>query len=120
MKRYHEKIYFPDKEKLSSFCSRLNGQNWKFSYHAISQLKNRLNNLEAVLLYIKDVVLCPADIFEYYKREDDFIEKACFRLSYLQYDVILVISDNKTIITVYINQKGDSHFTLKKELYCLN
>ena len=33
------------------------------------------------------------------------------------YDIILVVSDRKTIVTIYVNAKDDNHLTLKKELY---
>jgi len=45
------------------------------------------------------------------------ILKACYRVEYKEYDFILVLSADKTIVTIYVNSKNDSHDTLNKNLY---
>ena len=42
----------------------------------------------------------------------------CYRAHYKgSVDIILVLSQSKSIITIYINEVGDNHYTLKNELY---
>jgi hypothetical protein len=46
------------------------------------------------------------------------MEKICYRIPYIKgLDIILVISEEKNIITIYLNSQTDKHETLKKELY---
>ncbi len=45
-------------------------------------------------------------------------EMVCYRAHYKgSVDIILVLSQSKSIITIYINEVGDNHYTLKNELY---
>ena len=117
MQRYHKKIYFPDKEKLVNFTNKLNLLNWQYSKHCLKNLKYRVINMQSLLKYIKTLKLNYDDVFEYYK-ENNKIIKACYRISWNEFDFILVLSENKNIITIYINAKNDSHETLKENIYC--
>jgi len=116
MQRYHKKIYFPDKEKLVNFTNKLNSLNWQYSKHCLENLQYRVINIQYLLEYIKTLKLNVNDIFEYYK-ENNNIVKACYRIAWKEFDFILVLSNNKNIITIYINSKNDEHETLKKHLY---
>lgn len=117
MNRYHKKVYFPaNRIELVQFSNTLNSLQWSFSAHCLDNIKHRDIKIEQLLLFIKDKILFADDIFEYY--QDIIIEKACFRLQYIDgYDIILVISNQKKIITIYLNAKDDEHYTLRHAQY---
>jgi hypothetical protein len=119
MNRYHIKIGFEPKHisQLKELTEQLNYKNWLYSNHCIDNLKFRAVDLEGILLFIKGIELILSQIFEFYT-DSDIIVKVCYRIGYnnLQ-DLILVITPDKKIITIYMNSKEDLHFTLKKELY---
>ena len=119
MNRYHIKIGFEPKHisQLKELTEQLNLKNWLYSIHCIDNLKFRAVDIEGILRFIKGIELNPSQIFEFYA-DRDIIVKVCYRIGYnnLQ-DLILVITPDKKIITIYINSKDDLHFTLKKELY---
>jgi len=120
MLRYHKKVYFPesDKNKLENITKNLNILNWQYSRHTLDNLKFRSIDIEDILLFIKNITLEYHQIFEYYKYREG-IEKICYRISYNDYDdIILVLNENKLIITIYLNSKNDKHETLKENLYC--
>lgn len=116
MLRYHKKVYFPDIKELSALNEHLNSLNWKYSVHALDNLKHRVINTFALLSYIKELKLNKDDIFEYYKEGNNII-KVCYRIDYKDFDFILVLGNNKEIITIYINSKDDEHESLHKNLY---
>jgi hypothetical protein len=120
--RYHKKVYTKpqDLEKLKTLTNTLNGMRWTHSEHCLDNVKYRIIDIEAILRFIKGIILEPEQIFEYYlddkSREP---EKICYRINYNgDIDLILVVSKAKNLITIYINSKDDGHETLKKELYC--
>jgi len=118
MLRYHKKIYFPvqDTEDLKSIVDDLNNQNFSFSSHCLDNIKYRTNDIERVLNTVNNTVLSYNQVFEYYKAQN--IEKICFRLQFNEdNDIILVLSSDKNIITIYFNSTIDNHETLKAELY---
>ena len=121
MLRYHKEVYTnPGHFKgLQTFTDRLNGLNWSYSRHCLENIKSRAIDLEGLLLYIKGLKLEPGQIFEYYLTENLEPEKVCYRIPYIKagVDIILVMSESKEIITIYINSSNDKHETLKKELY---
>lgn len=121
MLRYHKDVYFTKelKSKIIDFTENLNLLNWGYSKHCLENIKYRLADLKNALIFIKGITLYPENVFEVYQ---DFsngkIIKACYRINFnsLQ-DLILVMAEDKTIITIYINSREDKHITLKKELY---
>ena len=116
MKRYHKQVYFPIEHDLRGFTDSLNDLQWTYSRHCLENIQYRINNLKDLLIFIKNLKLDYNNIFEYYVEQE--IEKACFRIHYKgDIDIILVISKEKNLITIYINDKEDKHFTLHKELY---
>lgn len=119
MKRYHKKIHFPieDKEKLISFIDRLNNLDWQYTKHCLNNLNIRFGDKQKILLFVKNLKLDYNDIFEYYSDKDK-INKICYRVNYsFVSDLIIVIGQYKQIITLYLNDKSDSHYTLKENLY---
>jgi len=122
MKRYHKKVYYPDSSKvdLEGFIKGLEGLAWQYSRHTLENLKYRSYNTKDILLYIKDLKLDYNDIFEYYA-DDTGIKKVVFKIDYKGlFDLCLVISGSKKIITIYINSKNDNHDTLDRGLYVKN
>ena len=118
--RYHRKVYFPEDStnKLTSLCDSLNGENWRYTAHSIDGLKYRAIDQKAVLLFIKDLRLEPSKVFEYYI-EGSKITKICYRVEYTDnIDLVIVISKEKNIITIYLQDKTDDHVTLNSCLYC--
>lgn len=119
MKRYHKKIYFPRKHHRGLFelCNSMKSMPWKYSKHALDNIKNRSLFVEDVLKFIKDLSLSHTHIFEYYT-EKDIITKMCFRYTYdKETDIIIVVSNEKRLVTVYYNAKDDEHYTLNKTIY---
>jgi len=118
MNRYHKKLYFPDKEKLISFINILNNIEWQYTAHCLNNLNIRFGDKQKILLFIKDLKLDYNNIFEYYM-ENNKIIKICYRINYsIVSDLIIVIGEFKQIITIYLNDKEDNHYTLKENLYC--
>ena len=119
--RYHKDVFYPQgaDDKIDALCYRLNAMNWGYTAHCLNNARLRIMNLEQLLYFIKnDLKLAGDDIFEFYTDDRGNIEKLCFRIEFSKvYDIILVISSQKEIITIYINEKNDNHETLKRGLY---
>ena len=119
MNRYHIKLGFDQShiKGLQDMTEQLNLKNWLYSEHCLDNLKYRAIDLRGILLFIKGIKLDYSQVFEYYAEELKVI-KLCYRITYnnLQ-DIILIITPDKKIITIYINSANDLHDTLKKELY---
>jgi hypothetical protein len=120
MLRYHKKVFIDPLllPRLKAFTASLNASDWGYSSHALENVKDRAIDLEALLRFIKGIILEPDTIFEFYI--DDItkdIIKACYRVEWANMDIILVLGQDKKIITIYLNGKGDEHFTLNKDLY---
>lgn len=120
MKRYHKTIYTEPRhwERLGDLTNSLNSMNWKYTEHCIDHIKSRAVDLEGLLKFIKDIRLEVENIFEYYIDDKGEPIKICYRIHYpAGNDIILVVGNNKQIITVYLNSTEDKHETLKRELY---
>jgi len=119
--RYHKDVFFPQeaKDKLITFVYRLNKMEWQYTPHCCDNIRLRVLDMEQLLYYIKnDLQLDVEQIFEFYTNGQDKVTKACFRIDYNKvYDLILVVGNQKEIVTIYINSKNDKHDTLKRELY---
>ena len=121
LNRYHKKVFTTAEhwEKLKSLTNRLNVMKWSYSIHSLDNLRHRIIGIESILRFIKNTVLDYNTIFEYYLNNNE-PEKICYRLNYnSDVDLILVLSNTKNIITIYINEKNDNHLTLNKNLYRL-
>jgi len=91
---------------------------WQYSAHAIDNLKYRAIDNRAILLHIKGLTLSASDVFEYYTGDKGDIIKAVYRVDYRGFfDLCIVISKEKNIVTIYINTKNDNHDTLDKNIY---
>lgn len=119
MDRYHIKTGFnlAHISLLKELNNKLNCLEWKYTNHCIDNLKDRAINIKDVLYFIKNLSLKENNIFEYYAIKNKII-KACYRVNYNKYnDIILVLDEDKRIITIYLNSSNDNHVTLKKYLY---
>jgi hypothetical protein len=92
---------------------------WSYTPHSIDNIRHRVIGIEGILRFIKGLVLDPGAIFEYYLNDQTGEpEKICYRVKYMDdIDLILVVSNLKNIVTIYINSGGDNHITLNKGLY---
>ena len=119
MNRYHIKLGFEAGHisQLKELTEQLNNRAFSYSEHCLDNLKYRFLDLKGILFFIKGIELKAEHIFEYYEESGKII-KLCYRITYdnLQ-DIILVVTSEKKIVTIYINSVGDNHITLKKELY---
>lgn len=123
MNRYHKKVFIPDNHLpiLSRHTSILNTLKYRYTAHCLDNLKYRSIRQEDILLFIRDLKLQASDIFEYYMDDKNAIIKICYRISYSKnQDIILILSNSKEIITIYLNSKDDEHITLDKNLYVRN
>ena len=119
MKRYHKKVYFPfgSRTALRKFTDKLNAIQWQYTSHALDNLKYRAIDKRNLLLFIKSLILDCSDVFEFYAIDNQIV-KACYRIYYNEdIDIILVLSNNKKIITIYLNEKSDLHYTLNEAQY---
>ena len=116
MKRYHKNVYFKHEKELKEFNANMNIKKWKYSSHALKNLQYRAIDNLSILKFIRNIELNQKDVFEYYELDNRII-KACYRIKYIHSDIILVLSKDKKIITIYLNSKEDNHSTLKTELY---
>jgi hypothetical protein len=120
MLRYHKAVYTEPGhwQRLADFTEKLNGFNWLYNKHCLENIRYRAIDIEGLLLYIKDIRLEAGAIFEYYLTDKGEVDRACYRITYNNgLDIILVMGEDKEIITIYLNSKDDLHYTLKKELY---
>jgi hypothetical protein len=120
LRRYHKAVYTEPGhwDKLKALTGGLNSLNWQYSGHCLEHLKSRVIDIRELLLYIRGLELKIEDIFEYYINDLGEPERICFRIHYISgLDIILVVSREKRIITIYLNSRVDNHETLKRELY---
>lgn len=118
MSRYHKEIYIPVtiKGQFKAFTDKLNTLNWAYTSHSIDNIKDRYYNVKEILTFINSLRLKEKDIFEVYADNDNII-KLCYRIEYDTCDIILVLSKDKTIITIYTNDFEDLHYSLNKSIY---
>jgi hypothetical protein len=121
MLRYHKAVYTEPGhwQRLGEFTEALNCLNWSYSRHCLDSIKDRAVDLEGLLRFIRGVRLEAGAIFEYYLDEKTGEPiKVCYRIAEpAGLDIILVLGEDKEIITIYLNSRGDLHYTLRKELY---
>lgn len=125
--RFHREIYFPDdfqaamKEYVEEIVSL---GPLTFSLHSIEKIMDYSfeygkNFFQYLVKTVRRNSLDADKVFEYYSTKGRKITKACFRYSFDDFpvDIIMVVSANGVVITMYIANKGDNHATLNKKLY---
>lgn len=121
MARYNKQVFFPieHKDKLEQVNARLNGLKYIFTNHFFKQLKQRFSDIEKIGQYLKNLKLQEVNIFEYYI-DGDNITKVCYRIEYTSKDdIILVLSKDKVLISIFLNAVNDNHKTLNKNQFSL-
>lgn len=126
LKRYHRDICFPDwyDEAMNDFLkTAVVKRSRVFSFHALEKIIDYCFEYGRVLMKfvdksIKNNSMTKEQVFEFYHRNGE-IKKACFRVSPKEFpmDIILVLSRDGTVITLYLTNKGDDHATLNRKLY---
>lgn len=126
LKRYHRDVFFPDwmEESLGNFMEEVltKGQ-VVFSVHSVDKIVSGVFEygrlLQKYLLKsISRESLRSASPFEFYAIDRE-IRKVCFRFSYPSFpvDIVLVISVDGTVITLYTIHQGDNHETMNTSVY---
>lgn len=124
--RYHRDVYFPDwsVEAIQEFLKTLrkNG-GLSVSIHSVEKIVNYCfqygrQMLKYLLKSVRKSTFDVNSIFEFYAI-DRRITKACLRFSFTEFpvDLVLVISADGNIITIFTTHKGDNHDTMNTELY---
>lgn len=126
LKRYHKDVFLPSwtEELLSNFINEVYSKGpLTFSGHAVEKIvesafEHGKNLFKYLIKILREGRLNLGDVFEFYSR-DAAIKKACFRFTFSDYpvDLVLVISSDGVVITVYAINKEDNHSTLNQELY---
>jgi hypothetical protein len=117
--KYHKEIGFKDSDIIlaKNLINLMNSQKIKYSYHAIEKAKKESNFVE-IGQFLNSYCLNFNDVFEIVT-ENNSIKKLGFRVNLKENDLVFILSAEKIVITLWINQREDIHVTLKKELYCL-
>lgn len=121
LNRYHRNIYFPPTfdDDVGALLKTIEKKHWLLGIHAAKKLIESLDKETArkVLSLIYHLKTNKDDIFEIYYN-DVRIEKFCLRVSLdEQLDLILVVTKDKTIVTIYVNFKDHLHDDLDESLY---
>jgi len=119
IKKYHKNIYFEHEKELQDLIKKLNNYNKiSISYHAKQRISDKIPKNKWYLLHnILIEKINFNDIIEY-TIINNIIDKILIRKNFNKtQDILLSISNNKKIITIYLNNSIDSHFTLNKNNY---
>jgi hypothetical protein len=126
LKRYHRECFFPEwsEESLNIFLKLIRRKNGlSISIHCLEKIINYCfqygrQMLKYLLKSVRKASFTSSGVFEFYAVEQE-IKKICVRFSFEEFpvDLILVISADGTIITVFTANKGDKHDSLDLELY---
>ena len=118
MEKYHKDIgFFPcHVREVKALIDALKCRRLSFSVHSLNELAKES---DAVLIgrFLKDYTLNFNDVFEL-AYDAGRLEKIGFRVNFGENDVVFIVSRQKVIITLWINDKKDLHFTLDITKYC--
>jgi len=119
--RYHYITGFDKKhiDQLKAITSRLNMLKWQYTRHTLDNIKYRELDNKRLSEFFNSCILKYDDIIEYYSNiHTGKIEKILYRIPYTDsQDIILVLTPEKNIVTIYLNSKDDKHITLNTSLY---
>ena len=119
MIRYNRALAEFDLAGVADFTRALNGKRFKFDEHFFMRLGQRFTLPEQakVGLFLQSLRLDAKDCFEYYRAEGG-IARAGYRMPFTDdKDLIIIVTKNKYILTVYTNYIWDNHATLNKAIY---
>lgn len=124
--RFHRSIFFPDwaEKSMEVYLEKILARgNIVFSVHSVEKVvqysfEYGKQLFKFLLKSLKREGLEASLVFEFYAVDEE-IRKACLRFSFdgFPVDLILVISTDGTIITVFTSNKEDNHSTLNVKLY---
>ena len=126
VKRFHKDIFFPEwsTTRYGEFLDKLRTNlPLSFSVHAVGKIldyRDEYGNRvwKSILNIIRNSQIYSGELFEFYW-DGERIYKVCLRFpcENLPFDVVMVISLNATIITLYITRTEDTHKSMNKNLY---
>lgn len=125
-KRFHSNIHFPPnwEELAKTFIESISRNPIVFSMHSVDRITSYTDDYGNILWKhivqtIKNGIGNSGTMFEFYLKDGNIVSKACFRYSFENFpvDIVMVISSDSTIITIMTTNKGDNHSTLDKTLY---
>lgn len=126
VKRFHKDIFFPEwgTTEYGNFLDELRTNlPLSFSVHAVDKIldyRDEYGNRvwKSILNIIRNSLISSGELFEFYWNGER-IYKVCLRFSdkNLPFDVVMVISSDATIITLYITRTEDTHKSMNKNLY---
>lgn len=125
--RFHRDIYFPSTfdTSIKLFMDEIVALGpLTFSLHSIEKIVDYSfeygkNFFQFLVKAVRRDSLNPEKVFEYYSSKNGKVTKACLRYTFEEFpvDIVMVVSANGVVITMYISNKGDNHATLNKKLY---
>jgi len=120
MERYHKDLGFPKVhlKRLEELNAKYNSsKRFGRTSHAVQRLNERFDYLNILKFLAEEIRFKVEDIFEIYV-ENEVVQKVCYKIDYSSWqDLIIILTKDKAIVTLYANAKNDNHKTLKKELY---
>lgn len=120
MKRFHRQVSKSfDESRLKEFTEELNSvDTWNLSSHCLERFNSKFPGIsKQIENSLKTISLSAKCCFEYYS-EGDKIIKAAYRYKWKNLkDLVLIIAENKLLVTVFINPRNDGHKNLDKSLY---
>lgn len=126
LKRYHRELYFPPWAN-KSFIAFVEGVHTHgsitFSLHALEKsleysIDYGRNLVKFLSRIIRGDVFKNGSVFEFYAADEE-IKKACLRITSNEspVDLVLVVSADGVIVTVFVTKKEDNHSTMDETLY---
>ena len=125
-KRFHREVYFPPwaEESVQEFIQAIDKQGYiTFSLHSVKKVVQYTKSygtefFRHVEIALRRGRLSSGEVFELYSN-DKSIRKACFRFSFEGFpvDIVVVLSKEGTVVTIYITDKEDNHSSLDSSLY---
>lgn len=124
--RYHRDVLFPQwyETSLNIFIRAVRSHgSITFSLHALEKtieysFEYGRTMFKFLLRSVRRNSLDPNSVFEFYASDEE-IHRACFRYSFEEFpvDLVLVISADGVVVTVFVINKTDNHTTLNRNLY---
>jgi hypothetical protein len=120
--RYHRLIFSPEvgEQLLLDSIRELNSKMTTYSDHALDKL---FDLPKSCAQHAKDSIegwLDVDSVFEYYKSDGGHVNKICFRIqdgAADGIDIIFVLNRNRSVVTLFLNNKSDTHKSLNYDLY---
>jgi len=120
MKRYHRDLGIPEeyKSRLEFLSDKFNkSKRFGRTKHSFHRLNQRFDYASIINFLANKIEFKAEDIFEIYTY-NGAVQKVCYRMDYVDNKVLIIVLDkNKNLVTLYLNEKTNTHNRLNKELY---